>query len=190
MLRHPPFLLPLTFFACLLVSFYADAAVNFVPVAKTASPAERAKIIEAGKKVNEVVASQCFADFITKRQMLETNGKTSAQVLEHLRSISGDVPVKMYTRCMKFGFRCPAPTSAVAYRQPPETSINLNRVAFPVKETTCEWAATMAHEGLGHALGNYGHSFEWTKTRDLTVPYSLGGSKQTNGGDAFTNCCK
>jgi hypothetical protein len=180
----------LLFFLALTLSFVSQAAVDFVPDVITTSAAEKAKILEAGKKVNEVVASQCFADFITKRSMLDTKGKSSAEVLADLRSIKGVVPVKMYTRCMRRSFRCPVPTSAVAYRQPPETSINLNRVAFPVKETTCEWAATMAHEGLGHALGNYGHSFDWTPTRDFTVPYSLGGSKQKNGGDAFTNCCK
>lgn len=178
------------FFLTLLVSFAVDAAVNFIPDTKYSTKAEQAKIIEAGKKVNEVVASQCFADFITKRKMNETKGKTSEQVLADLRSLSGDVPVKMYTRCMRFGWRCPKPTSAVAYRQPPEVAINLNRVAFPVSETTCEWASTMAHEGLGHALGNYDHSFDWTPTRDFTVPYTLGGSVKKNGGDAFTNCCK
>lgn len=177
-------------FLSLLITLPAHA-ITFDVDTKYASKWEQSKIAKAAIKVNETVGSQCFYDFMSKRALISTNGKTPVQVVEHLRSIKEPVKVKMYSRCMRFNvFRCPAPTSAVAYRQPPEKIINLNRVAFNSRVSDCKWASTMAHEGLGHALGNYGHTFEWTAIRDFTVPYSLGGSVKKNGGDAFTNCCK
>lgn len=167
------------------------SGVEFKPVEYYTTKAQRAKIAAAAVKVKEVLGSQCFADFMSKRKLMDTDGRTPTQVVEHLRGLKGTVPVKIYYRCMQFNvFKCPAPTSAVAYRQPPSKEINLNGYAFTLDMSDCEWAATMAHEGLGHSMGEYGHSFDWTATRDFSVPYSLGGSVRRNGGDAFTNCCK
>jgi hypothetical protein len=171
-----------------IVSLSAYGAVNFIPDTKTATPQEAKRILSAGAKVNEIVASQCFADFMGKVPKANmSNGRSPAQVVEHLRSLKGDVPVKMYFKRWGCRFGC---TSAVAFRIPPKTEINLNRSRFKVSSGDCDWAATMAHEGLGHALGNYGHSMKWTQERENTVPYLLGGRKTKNGGDAITACCK
>lgn len=139
----------------------------------TATANERALISQASDKVRETVASQCFQDFISKRPMIQTNGKTPSEVASHVRSLTGIITVSMYYKRW---------SSAVAYRQPPEMKINLNRSFFTPLKTPCEWASTMAHEGLGHALGSYEHSFKPTKDRDLSVPYSMN--------RAFEFCCK
>lgn len=138
----------------------------------SATATERALISQASDKVRETVASQCFQDFISKRPMIQTNGKTPSEVASHVRSLTGIITVSMYFKKW---------SSAVAYRQPPEMKINLNRSFFTARKTPCEWASTMAHEGLGHALGSYEHSFKPTKDRDLSVPYSLN--------RAFELCC-
>ena len=182
----------LKFFLFLLVSLTAHAGVTFSPVSGFASP-EQVKIIEqAGKKVNEVVASKCFADWMNKQSVMnETNGKSKEQVIAHLIGMNDTVPVKMYFR--KYGKKsifCPLCTSAVAYREPPHKVINLNASFFTRKTSVCRWAATMAHEGLAHALGNYGHSFDWTRSREDTVAYLLSGRKSQYGGDVFVACCR
>jgi len=48
---------------------------------------------------------------------------------------------------------------------------------------------TLNHEAVGHALGGYDHSFEWSPIRDFTVPYSISGASRTND-DAFQHCRK
>lgn len=166
----------------LTMSLQAFASVEFIPVSYYSTKTERVKILKASKKINEVISSQCFANEILNRSMIDTNNKSSEEVLKHLQSLNGIIPVKMYSRCMRLGFRCPAPTSAVAFRQPPQTIINLNRFAFYNTISDCDWASTMAHEGLGHSLGGYGHDFNWSKLRNFSVPYSIN--------YAFEKCCK
>lgn len=147
------------------------------PVKELTTDKERAIIAKAEKKLADVTASKCFGDFISSRKMIQTQGKTPEQVLAHIRSLSGVVPVKMYYRC--YGrFPC---TSAVAYRSPPSIEINLNRAYFTSAKSVCKWASTIGHESVGHALGNYEHSFKWTPDRDFSVPYSINA--------AFEACC-
>ena len=50
-----------------------------------------------------------------------------------------------------------------------------------------ELAGSLAHEGIGHVLGGYNHSYTWTPQRDLSVPYSINGASRTND-DAFRHC--
>lgn len=147
-----------------------------------ASKLEREIIAKAEKKLNEVVASECFGEKLRNRKMIQTDGRTPAKVVEHLQSITGSVDVKMYFRCMTRSLRCLAPTSAVAYRQPPELAINLNRAAFYPELPLCDWVSTIGHEALGHALGNYDHDFNWNAQRDFSVPYSINA--------AIESCCK
>lgn len=146
--------------------------IEFEPVKYYATTQEAKLIVEAGKKLNETVQSQCFYDFIKNRKMIQTKGQTSEQVARHIQSIKGKVPVVMYYR--KF-------TSAVAYRQPPELTINLNRKYFYSGLPLCDWASTMLHESL-HSLANYEHSFNWTPERDYSVPYSAN--------EGIDLCCK
>jgi hypothetical protein len=179
----------LSLFLFLVFAATVQSAV-FTSSAKTATDLEAKKIQAAAKKVHETISSQCFSDWMIRQKMNETGGRTPAEVVSHIRSLDDVVPVKIYFRCTKRGFRCPVPTSAVAYRQPPEKAINMNRAAFTLRTSDCRWAATMAHEALGHSLGNYGHSMEWTRQREDTVPYLLSGRKPKFGGDVFKACCK
>ena len=155
--------------------------VVFSPVDYYTTPAERVKILSAGIKANEVVQSQCFHDFIANRKLIQTNGRTPQEVADHLQSLSGVVPVRMYYSAF---------TSAMAYRQPPELAINLNRKFFNTSQSDCYWAATLGHESIGHSLGGYGHDFNYSPSRSYSVPYSIGGGDAAQGGDAFKKCCK
>jgi hypothetical protein len=155
--------------------------VTFSPIPYYSTQAQRVKIKAAEKVLNETIHSKCFADFMTSRKLIQTQGKTPTQVVAHLQGLSGDVPVKMYYS--RF-------SSAVAYRQPPSMVINLNTRNFYPTLSNCEWAATMAHESLGHSLGSYEHDYKWNKARSFSVPYSIGGGDTVSGGDAFQKCCK
>lgn len=161
-------------------------AIEFKVDPKYATAKETELLNKAFVKVKETVQSQCFKDFMVKRKMISTNGRSSAEVYEHITNLKAVVPVKMYYR--KWG-DCIGCTSAVAYRQPPQKTINLNRSFFTEKRTICRWAATVGHEAMGHSVGEYGHTSNWNKTRDFSVPYSIGGSVEKNGGSAFSNCC-
>lgn len=173
-------LLPL-FFLCGSLNSFAGPKIEFVPVDKYSTPAERAKIAAAGLKANEVVQSKCFAEFMSQRAMIQTNGKTPSEVVTHLQGLAGRVQVRMYMRYF---------TSAVAYRQPPEIAINLNRKFFTLDKSDCVWAGTLMHEGIGHALGGYDHDYKWNPARSYSVPYSLAGADKAQGGSAFDACCK
>jgi hypothetical protein len=146
--------------------------LEFVPVKNYATTQEAKIIVEAGKKVNEVVQGECLADLLKARKMIQTKGQTSAQVVAHIQSLKGKVPVVMYYR--RFG-------SAIAYREPPSTTINLNRRAFNSSLSVCDWASTMLHEA-SHAIGEYDHDYKWNASRDYSVPYSLN--------VAVEKCCK
>lgn len=148
-------------------------SVTFKPLVKYTTATERAIIERASLKVNEVIASQCFKNFMLSRAMIETNNRTSSEVYSHIASLRGLVDVSMYFKRW---------SSAIAYRQPPSLKINLNRNYFTASKNNCQWASTMAHEGLGHSLGGYSHSFYDNANRDRSVPYSLNA--------AFEKCCK
>jgi hypothetical protein len=147
------------------------------PVVYYSTPAERIKIKAAGDKVNSVIQSACFADFIKARKLIQTDGRTPAQVVAHIQALRDTVPVNMYYRRMG-GI---GGTSAVAYREPPEKDINLNRAYFTLNLSTCEFASTIAHESM-HAIGEYDHDFNWSRSRDFSVPYSVNA--------AFEECCE
>jgi hypothetical protein len=164
--------------------------VNFIPTAGQATKAEIARINEAGKIANEVIHSDCFRDFMVKRNLIRTTGRTNVEVVEHLQGLSGTVPVAMYYRCLARSPACSNPTPALAYRQPPEQTIYLNTAHFDVSDPSVdayEWASTLGHEAWGHLLGGYEHDFNWSEGRDFTVPYSIGGSSMRNS-DAFQSC--
>ncbi len=145
--------------------------IHFESVAYYTTVAERAKIKSAAQAVARTLASQCFKDFMSTRNLIQTNGKTPPQVVEHIRGLAGTVPIEMYYR--RF-------TSAVAYRNPGSPTIHLNRKAFGTSMPDCEWSSTMAHEAL-HVF-DYDHDFKWSASRDFSVPYSVN--------KAFEACCK
>jgi len=163
--------------------------VEFKPVEYYTTVDQRKKIISAGKKMNEVKNSDCAHEFLKNRKMIDIGDKTSLEVADLHRAASGEIPVKIYYRCMVWSLKCLAPTSAVAYRQPPSSAINLNGYAFTTDMSDCEWAETMDHESVGHSILNFDHSFDGTPTRDFSAPYSFGGSKSANG-NLYERCCK
>lgn len=146
--------------------------ITLKPVENYTTAQERAIIKQAEKKLNEVKKSKCLQNFIASRKMIQTQNKTSMQVADHISSLSGSVDVSMYFR--KF-------TSAVAYREPPELKINLNRKYFYAGLPVCEWVSTILHESL-HALADYEHDYQWNAQRDYSVPYSAN--------FAVDACCK
>ena len=127
----------------------------------------------ASDKVNEVVQSKCFTDFMLDRDMIQTKGQSNEQVVKVLQSATGKINVKFYSKRW---------TSEMAVRYPPSPDINFNRVYWTGNKNVCEWASTLAHEGLGHVLGDYDHDFRYSKSRDFSVPYSIN--------FAFKQCCK
>jgi len=140
---------------------------------KTATEQEVVFTMKAQFKMNEVVRSQCFSDYLLKRKMIQTQGRSNQEVIDHIRSLKGTIPVSFYSK--RF-------TSEMAVRYPPALQININRRYFSPKSNLCEYAGTIAHESIGHSLGNYDHDFSYNKMREFSVPYSLNA--------AFWNCCK
>lgn len=147
--------------------------VVFNPVKGYATAQEAEMIRKAGEKLNETVKTQCFHDYLSRRAMIQTKNLSSQEVADQISILSGLVDVSMYFNRW---------SKAMAYREPPQLKINLNRKYFTASKSLCHWASTMGHEALGHALGNFEHSFRWTKERDYSVPYSIGSAVDT--------CCK
>ncbi len=136
--------------------------VKLNPIEYYTTSQERAILTQVEKKLNEVKSSKCTHDFLAARKMIQTQNKTSLQVANHVASLSGSVDVVMYYS--RF-------SSAMAYRQPPELKINLNRKYFYATLAICEWVSTVLHESL-HALANYEHDYQWNAQRDFSVAYS------------------
>lgn len=146
--------------------------ITLNPIEYYTTAQERTIIKQAEKKLNEVKKSKCVHDFLSQRKMIQTQGKTSEQVADHIASLGGSVDVVMYYR--KF-------TSAVAYREPPELKINLNRKFFYASLPICQWVSTILHESL-HALAEYEHDYNYSPSRDYSVNYSAN--------FAVDACCK
>jgi hypothetical protein len=145
----------------------------FIPDAVYTTAQEKTMIQNAASKLNEVVKSQCFYNFIAMRKMIQTKNQTSKQVADHISNLSGLIAVSMHFKRW---------TSAIAFREPNALKINLNRKYFTASKNACIWASTMAHEALGHALGGYDHDFKYSPSRDYSVPYSINA--------AFDACCR
>jgi hypothetical protein len=171
------------------------AFVAFVPVQGEPGDApltevELKALSKSASIANAVKNSDCFRTFITRRKIVEANGRTPQEVADHLQDLQGIVPVAFYHRCLKASPDCRVTGQAIAYRQPPQIKIFINRAHFDVSTSdfdVYELAGTLAHEGFGHLLGGYDHSFEWTASRDFSVPYSISGASRTTD-DAFRHC--
>ncbi len=117
---------------------------------------------------NKLVASSCFENFMVNRNLIQTNNKSRAEVVKHLRYSHLAVPVVMYYRN----------NNVVGYRQPPSITIYTNR-KFHAGSTACARGSNLTHE-WSHALG-YGHTSRATYSRPRSVPYSINA--------AFQACC-
>lgn len=136
--------------------------VKLVPDEYYTTKAERELIKKAEAKSNEVRTSDCTFNFISKRKMIQTDGRTPLQVATEVKAMSGSVPVQFYYS--RF-------TSARAYRNEGEPTIYLNRKFIGPNSNLCEVAGTINHESL-HSLKNFGHDFNWSASREYSVPYS------------------
>ena len=147
-------------------------------------------LTRASQIANSVKNSDCFHEFLSSRNLIETNGHTPLQVAAHLQGLSGKLPVSFYFRCLGGSHDCNSPTFAVAYRQPPDPTVYINRAYYDVRRAdfdVYELAGSLAHEGIGHSLAGYEHSYNWTPDRDFSVPYSVSGASREND-DAFQHC--
>ena len=140
---------------------------------------EIALIKKAQDKMNEVVQSSCFYNYISNRKMIQTNGMNSKQVAEFLQNIKGEVPVSFFYKAMKTRLN-PFGSSVVAVRYPPSTQINFNRAYYGEGSNLCEFSGTAFHE-TSHALGEFDHDYYESDSRYYSVPYSINA--------AFEKCC-
>ena len=85
-------------------------------------------ITVASDKVNQVVQSNCFADFIMDRDMIQTKSQDNAQVLKTIKNAHGKINVKFYSKRW---------TSEMAVRYPPSSDINFNRVYWTGNKNVC-----------------------------------------------------
>lgn len=119
------------------------------------------KLKKATVKIDEVFASDCFEDFMVKRNLIQTNGKSNKEVVEHLRSTQAKVELVYYYKWF---------SKVHGYTYPNTDKIWLNG-KYHTGTTVCSEASNLAHEG-SHKVG-YGHDFKATKRRPYSVPYSI-----------------
>jgi len=143
--------------------------LTFSPV-KNYSAKDLSGLLKAEDKIEDTVSSQCFENFMVGRKLIQTGGRTEAQVVDHLRSLTGKVPVTMYYKN----------NSVVGYRNTGSPIVYTN-LKFHAGTTPCNRASNLAHEALGHVLGKYSHDYKASKSRPYSVPYSLNA--------AFKACC-
>lgn len=130
--------------------------------------AEIKKVADAQLKVNEIIQSKCFGDFMLKWGLIDRGGRTPMEVIEHLRKQNLNIPAHYYYSRGK----------VVGYRNPPYPDIYMNR-KFHDYYGVCDTASNMAHES-SHVAG-YDHPFNSTPTRGHTIPYAIN--------NAFDECC-
>lgn len=131
---------------------------------------EKAKSFLYIEKMDEVVASKCFGDFMEARELIKTNGKTNQEVIKDLRTKKVDIELIMYYK--RF-------STVAGYTENGATWIKLNR-KYHTGASICSEASNLKHE-LSHKL-DYGHNYNATQTRPYSVPYSIN--------EAFKACCK
>lgn len=119
--------------------------------------------------MNKTIASKCFEDFMVRRNLIETNGKSRDQVVNDLRTKQVDIHLITYYK--RF-------SKVAGYTYPNVNKIWLNR-KYHGGASLCSEASNLAHE-LSHKL-EYGHDYNATQSRPYTVPYSINA--------AFTVCC-
>ena len=123
----------------------------------------------AALKGTEVIRGECFKKFWLDRKLIQTNGKTNQEVLDHLSSSVIPVNLIMY--------RTPNGTHGYTYKD--TKNIWLNR-RWHDNYGVCTVASNLHHEG-SHKIG-YKHDSNPNLQRPFSVPYSI------NAG--FTACCR
>jgi len=143
--------------------------ISFFPL--TNYPQDQLEVVQIAENLtNEMLHSSCFEQVFLNRQLAQTENRSNKEVINHLRSLKGSVPVVMY-----YSFK-----NVVGYRSPPSPTVYTNS-KFHNNANACERASNLAHEAVGHSLGNYDHDYYETSRRPYSVPYSLN--------TAFEKCC-
>jgi len=136
---------------------------------KNFSPKYQAEFEQAVIKANEIIGTKCFEDFMLQRKLIQTNGKTNAQVVAHIRSTPTTIELSSYR---KWG-------SVVGWTTPTSKIINVNS-KFYIGSSRCAKTSNLVHE-VSHKQG-FGHDFKPNRERPFSVPYSLN--------QAVEACCK
>lgn len=142
--------------------------VHFSPV--SGYKKNETQVLKLAEKIvnDSIKSSECVENFLIHRDMVQTEGRTSQEVIDDLRSKHLTVPVHMYYRNSK----------VVGYRNPPYPDVYTNR-KFHAGASACSRASNLGHETI-HVAG-YGHDFKATKRRPYSVPYSYNA--------AISECC-
>ena len=128
----------------------------------------KAEFLKVEKKANEIIYSQCFADFMLNRKMIQTNGLSSLEVVNKTRTTPIEIDLISY-----HSWR-----SVVGYTMPNVKWIKVNS-KFYNGSSVCAKASNLAHE-FSHKKG-FGHDSKPNKQRPFSVPYSIN--------EAFEVCC-
>lgn len=131
------------------------------------SVSEFERIKSAVGKVNEVVVGACFRKEMSSMPLIQTEGRTSEQVVQSL--IGVQIDAEMYWTIKR----------VLGYTLPNVDKIYINR-RYALAWNVCDMASLLAHEG-SHKVG-YQHDFNSTKRRPNSVPYSIN--------KVFSTCCK
>lgn len=145
----------------------AFTGIKFAPV-KNYTSEELEVLAIAESLANQLVKSACFANFMMNRGLIDTNGKQPIEVINHLANLTLNVPVTMY---YKFN-------NVVGYRNVGSPIVYTNR-RFHAGATACSRASNLTHE-WSHVAG-YSHDYNATRSRPLSVPYSINA--------AMEKCC-
>lgn len=144
------------------------SGLHFAPIINY-TDAEKTVLAVAEKLANGVVQSGCFSDYMVTRKLIQTDGRTPAQVVMHLKTAKLTVPVHMYDD---------GKNGVIGYHNPGDPTIYTNR-PYVSGASACARASNLSHES-SHVLG-YSHDFQRTARRDWSVPYSIN--------FAFMQCC-
>lgn len=123
---------------------------------------EKERNLKALESVKETIQGQCFQKGLMDRALIQTNGKTNAEVLQSFLEADIKVRLEMYRNRW---------VSTVGYTYPNSDTIWMNRKFYDFMGP-CDVGSNLAHEIIGHKLG-YGHDAKASVQRQFSVPYSL-----------------
>lgn len=148
----------------------AESPKTFLTVTKCngCSVSEFDRIKASTAKLNEVIHSSCFRDELSNMKLIQTNGKTPAQVVESLTNAEIVIETQMYWTLNR----------VLGYTLPNVNKEWINR-RYLMKWSVCDLGSLLAHE-TSHKVG-YDHDYKTTKNRPYSVPYSVN--------RAFEKCC-
>lgn len=148
----------------------AHTSKQFLTVSKCngCTVSESDRVSAAVIKVNETIAGACFRKEMVSMSLIQTEGRTPEQVVDHLASSQIQVETQKYWTIRR----------VLGYTLPNVNKIWLNS-RYMMKWNVCDTASLLAHES-SHKVG-YSHDYKPTSRRPMSVPYSLN--------RAFEACC-